>query len=65
MTLDDQNSLVIDAQGRKNGIDKNGKRHLETPGAQLVKTEGREAPGRSPERLGRAHRGARAQWRRR
>jgi hypothetical protein len=39
MTLDDQNSLVIDAQGRKNGIDKNGKRHLETPGAQLVNTE--------------------------
>jgi hypothetical protein len=38
MTLDDQNSLVIDAQGRRNGIDKNGKRHLETPGAQLVKT---------------------------
>ena len=39
MTLDDQNSLVIDAQGRKNGIDKSGKRHLETPGAQLVKTK--------------------------
>jgi hypothetical protein len=39
MTLDDQNSLVIDAQGRKNGIDKNGKRHLETPGAQLVTTK--------------------------
>lgn len=39
MTLDDQNSLVIDAEGRKNGIDKNGKRHLETPGAQLVKTK--------------------------
>jgi hypothetical protein len=39
MTLDDQNSLVIDAQGRRNGIDKNGKRHLETPGAQLVKTK--------------------------
>jgi hypothetical protein len=39
MTLDDQNSLVIDAQGRRNGIDKNGKRHLETPGAMLVKTK--------------------------
>ena len=39
MTLDDQNSLVVDAQGRKNGIDKNGKRHLETPGAQLVTTK--------------------------
>ena len=39
MTLDDQNSLVIDAQGRANGIDKNGKRRLETPGAQLVKTK--------------------------
>jgi len=38
MTLDDQNSLVIDAQGRANGIDNNGKKHLETPGAQLVKT---------------------------
>lgn len=39
MTLDDQNSLVIDAEGRMNGIDKNGKKHLETPGAQLVKTK--------------------------
>lgn len=39
MTLDDQNSLVIDAEGRANGIDKNGKKHLETPGAQLVKTK--------------------------
>ena len=39
MTLDDQNSLVIDAEGRRNGIDKNGKRHLETPGAQLVTTK--------------------------
>jgi hypothetical protein len=39
MTLDVQNSLVIDAQGRANGIDKNGKKHLETPGAQLVKTK--------------------------
>ena len=38
MTLDDQNSMVIDAEGRANGIDKNGKKHLETPGAQLVKT---------------------------
>ncbi|HEV8656857.1 MAG TPA: FecR family protein [Candidatus Limnocylindria bacterium] len=38
VTLDDQNSLVIDSQGRANGIDKNGKRHIETPGAQLVKT---------------------------
>ena len=39
MTLDDQSSLVIDAQGRANGIDKNGKKRLETPGAQLVKTK--------------------------
>jgi hypothetical protein len=39
MTLDDQSSLVIDAQGRANGIDRNGKKHLETPGAQLVKTK--------------------------
>src|SRR5438093_1394530 len=38
VTLDDQNSLVIDSQGRANGIDRNGKKHLETPGAQLVKT---------------------------
>lgn len=41
MTLDDQNSLVIDAQGRKNGIDKNGRRHLETPGAQLLTKDGK------------------------
>ena len=39
MTLDDQNSLVIDAQGRRNGIDKNGKMHLETPGARIVKAK--------------------------
>ncbi len=39
MTLDDQNSLVIDAEGRRNGIDKNGKKHLETPGAQLLRTK--------------------------
>jgi hypothetical protein len=39
LTLDDQNSLVIDAQGRANGIDKNGKTRIETPGAQLVRTE--------------------------
>jgi len=39
VTLDDQSSLVIDAQGRANGIDKNGKKHLETPGAQLTKTD--------------------------
>jgi hypothetical protein len=38
VTLGDQSSLVIDAQGRANGIDKNGKKHLETPGAQLTKT---------------------------
>jgi FecR protein len=38
VTLDEQNSLVIDAEGRANGIDKNGKTHLETPGARLVKT---------------------------
>jgi hypothetical protein len=39
VTLDDQNSLVIDSQGRANGIDKNGKVRLETPGAQLLKTD--------------------------
>lgn len=39
VTLDDQNSLVMDAQGRANGIDRNGKVRLETPGAQLVKTK--------------------------
>ena len=38
VTLDDQSSLVVDAQGRANGIDKNGKKRLETPGAQLLKT---------------------------
>jgi ferric-dicitrate binding protein FerR (iron transport regulator) len=38
LTLDDRNSLVIDPQGRANGIDKNGKKRLETPGARLVKT---------------------------
>lgn len=38
MTLDDQNGLVIDAQGRANGTDRNGRKHLETPGAQLVRT---------------------------
>lgn len=37
--LDEQNSLVIDAQGRANGIDRNGKVRLETPGAQLVRTK--------------------------
>jgi ferric-dicitrate binding protein FerR (iron transport regulator) len=41
ITLDDQSSLVIDAQGRKNGIDKNGKKHLETPGAKLVTKDGK------------------------
>ena len=38
VTLDEQNSLVIDTQGRANGIDRNGKVRLETPGAQLVRT---------------------------
>ncbi len=38
VTLDDANSLVVDAQGRANGIDKHGKVRLETPGARLVKT---------------------------
>jgi hypothetical protein len=38
LTVDGQNSLVIDSEGRANGIDKNGKRRIETPGAQLVKT---------------------------
>ncbi|MGH2490457.1 MAG: FecR family protein [Candidatus Limnocylindria bacterium] len=39
VTLDGQNSLVIDAQGRANGIDTSGKMRIETPGAQLVKTK--------------------------
>lgn len=39
VTLDDQNSLVIDSRGRANGIDRDGKVRMETPGAQLVKTE--------------------------
>ncbi len=38
LTVDGQNSLVIDAEGRANGIDKDGRRHIETPGARLVKT---------------------------
>jgi hypothetical protein len=38
LTVDGQNSLVIDSEGRANGIDKNGRRRIETPGAQLVKT---------------------------
>jgi len=38
VTLDDPSSLVVDAQGRANGMDRNGKKRLETPGAQLVKT---------------------------
>jgi hypothetical protein len=41
IALDDQSSLVIDAEGRKNGIDKNGKKHLETPGAKLVTKDGK------------------------
>lgn len=39
VTLDDQNSLVIDTLGRANGIDKNGKVRMETPGARLVRTD--------------------------
>ena len=39
VTLDGQNSLVIDPQGRANGIDRNGKKRLETPGAWIVKTD--------------------------
>ena len=38
LTLNGQDSLVIDSEGRANGIDKEGKRRIETPGAQLVKT---------------------------
>lgn len=38
VTLDDEDSLVVDAQGRANGIDKHGKVRLETPGARLVRT---------------------------
>lgn len=41
VTLDDQNSLVVDSHGRANGIDKNGKMRIETPGARLVKKDGK------------------------
>jgi hypothetical protein len=39
LTVDGQNSLLIDAQGRTNGIDKSGKKRIETPGARIVKMD--------------------------
>ncbi|HET7700337.1 MAG TPA: FecR family protein [Candidatus Limnocylindria bacterium] len=41
ITLDDENSLVIDTLGRANGIDKDGRRVLQTPGATLERAGGR------------------------
>lgn len=41
ITVSDENSIVIDTLGRANGIDKNGKAHLETPGAKLTKVDGK------------------------
>jgi len=41
LTLDEQNSLVVDSQGPANGIDRNGKLRMETPGAQLFRKDGK------------------------
>ena len=41
VTLDDQSSVVIDTLGRANGIDKNGRTLLQTPGASLSKVDGK------------------------
>jgi len=41
MTIDEQNSIVLDTLGRANGIDKNGKVVLQTPGAQLQVVDGK------------------------
>lgn len=40
ISLSDEDTIVIDTLGRANGIDKNGKTHLETPGAKLEKIDG-------------------------
>jgi hypothetical protein len=40
VTVDNQTTIVVDTLGRANGIDKNGKVRLETPGAQLQIVDG-------------------------
>src|SRR5207245_488032 len=40
VTVDNQTTIVVDTLGRANGIDKNGKVRLETPGAQLQVVDG-------------------------
>ena len=40
ISLDDDNSIVIDTAGRANGIDRNGKVVLQTPGATLTRVDG-------------------------
>ncbi len=40
VTLSDENTVVIDTLGRANGIDKNGRTLLQTPGATLTKVDG-------------------------
>ena len=41
VTVDDQNSLVLDTLGRANGLDTNGRTLLQTPGATLTKVDGK------------------------
>lgn len=41
ITLTDENTVVIDTLGRANGLDKNGRLLLQTPGATLTKVDGR------------------------
>lgn len=40
ITLSDENTVVIDTLGRANGLDKNGRLLLQTPGATLTKVAG-------------------------
>lgn len=41
ITLSEENTIIIDTLGRANGIDKNGRTLLQTPGAKLEKINGR------------------------
>ena len=41
VTLSEENTIIIDTLGRANGIDKNGKKVLQTPGAKLEVIDGR------------------------
>ncbi|MEK7422383.1 MAG: FecR domain-containing protein, partial [Actinomycetota bacterium] len=41
ITLGEENTIVIDTLGRANGIDRNGRTRLETPGAKLERIDGR------------------------